>query len=54
MVSLTHGGMSFGAGTVATQKYGGIIIDAEKHAVGSIKSYTESIPILENPPCNGI
>jgi predicted GTPase len=35
--TLTHGGMAFGAGTVAANKYGAKIIDAEKHAAGSIK-----------------
>jgi predicted GTPase len=36
--TLTHGGMKFGAGTVAAKKYDAkLIIDAEKYAVGSIK-----------------
>ena len=35
--TLTHGGMTFGAGTIAAKDHGAIIVDAEKHAVGSIK-----------------
>jgi predicted GTPase len=35
--TLTHGGMSFGAGTIAAKKYGSEIIDARKYAIGSIK-----------------
>src|SRR3989344_745598 len=36
--TLTHGGMSFGAGTVAAKKYKITIIDAKKYAVGSFKN----------------
>ncbi len=36
--TLTHGGMPYGAGTVAALKYDCRIIDARKYAVGSIKS----------------
>lgn len=35
--TLTHGGMTYGAGTVAAKSHGAIIVDAEKYAVGSIK-----------------
>ena len=35
--TLTHGGMSFGAGTIAAKKYRITIIDAKKYAVGSLK-----------------
>jgi len=35
--TLTHGGLSYGAGFVALKKYKGKIIDARKYAVGSIK-----------------
>lgn len=35
--TLTHGGMPYGAGTVAAKKYGCRIVDARKYAVGSIK-----------------
>ncbi len=39
--SVTHGGMSFGAGYVAAQKYNAIIVDPREHAVGSIKETFE-------------
>ena len=35
--TLTHGGMQYGAGMIAAQKYGAKVIDARKLAVGSIK-----------------
>lgn len=35
--TLTHGGMPYGAGTVAAKRYGCKIVDARKYAVGSIK-----------------
>ncbi|MEK6852745.1 MAG: cyclic 2,3-diphosphoglycerate synthase [Nanoarchaeota archaeon] len=35
--TLTHGGMSFGAGILTAQMYGSKIIDPRKYAVGSIK-----------------
>jgi predicted GTPase len=46
--TLTHGGMPFGAGTVAAQKYGAKTIDAEKHAAGSIKNLYRRFPHLKN------
>lgn len=46
--TLTHGGMAFGAGTVAANKYGAKIIDAEKHAAGSIKELYRRFPHLKN------
>lgn len=36
--TLTHGGMKFGAGLIAAKRLGVKIVDAEKHAVGSIKT----------------
>ena len=40
--TLTHGGMGYGAGMVAAKQFGaGEIIDAEEHAVGSIKETYE-------------
>jgi predicted GTPase len=36
--TLTHGGMSFGAGTLVAKKYGAEIIHAEKYATGSIRN----------------
>ncbi|MHA1220424.1 MAG: GTPase, partial [Candidatus Heimdallarchaeota archaeon] len=35
--TLTHGGMSFGAGTIAAQNHKAKLIDPKKYAVGSIK-----------------
>ena len=46
--TLTHGGMSFGAGTLAVKKYGGIIVDPRKYAVGFIKQTYEKFKHLEN------
>jgi predicted GTPase len=46
--TITHGGMSFGAGTVAAQKYGAKIIPAEKYAVGSIKEIYKKYTHLKN------
>ncbi len=36
--TLTHGEMAYGAGTIAAQKYGCILVDPREHAVGSIKA----------------
>jgi predicted GTPase len=48
--TLTHGGMSFGAGYQATKRYGGIAIDPRPFAIGSIKEtyakYPQSVNIL--------
>jgi len=47
--TLTHGGMSFGAGKLAADKFGaGEIVDPRKHAVGSIKKTFEKFPHLED------
>ncbi len=35
--TLTHGGMAFGAGTIAAKIHGAIVVDAQKYAVGSIR-----------------
>ncbi len=46
--TLTHGGMPFGAGFVAAQKFGAReIVDAQKFAVGSIKKVYEKFPHLK-------
>ena len=43
--TLTHGGMDFGAGQVAAEKYGaGEIVDPRPNAVGSIKETLEKYP----------
>ncbi len=44
--TLTHGGMPYGAGTVAASKYRSKIIDARKYAVGSIKEIYKKYPHL--------
>ncbi|MBI4018113.1 MAG: GTPase [Candidatus Aenigmarchaeota archaeon] len=45
--TLTHGGMKFGAGYIAAKRYGANIIDAKKHAIGSIKKAYLEYPHLE-------
>lgn len=45
--TLSHGGMAFGAGTLAAQKYGGRIADPRRHLVGSIAKTFEDYPHLE-------
>src|SRR3989344_4869607 len=45
--TLTHGEMQYGAGTVAAKKYGAkFIVDAQKHAVGTIKEVYKKYPKL--------
>lgn len=44
--TLTHGGMPYGAGTVAAEKYNCKIIDARKYATGSIKDVYKNYPHL--------
>ncbi len=46
--TLTHGGMTFGAGTIAAKKYGATIIAAEKFAVGSIRAVYREYTHLKN------
>lgn len=47
--TLTHGGMKYGAGTVAAKKYGALeIIDPKPFAVGTIKETYEKYPKIEN------
>ncbi len=46
--TLTHGGMRYGAGSVAAQRFGAAeIVDAKKWAVGSIKETYAKYPHLE-------
>ena len=45
--TMTHGGMSFGAGFVASKKYGAKIIDPRPYAVGSIKKTFKKYPHLK-------
>ncbi len=46
--TLTHGGMTYGAGVVAARRFGaGEMVDPEPVAVGSIKAVLEKYPDLE-------
>ena len=46
--TLTHGGMTYGAGVVAARRFGaGELVDPEPVAVGSIKTVLERYPDLE-------
>jgi predicted GTPase len=45
--TLTHGGMSFGAGTIAAQRFGAReVVDGRKYAVGSIEAAYQEYPHL--------
>ena len=47
--TLTHGGMSFGAGTIAARRYGAAhIVDPRPYAVGSIKETYSQYPHLNS------
>ncbi len=47
--TLTHGGMKYGAGMVAANKYGAKeVVDAKPYAIGSIKETYEKYSHLEN------
>jgi predicted GTPase len=47
--TLTHGGMSFGAGFLAAKRFGAAeIIDPRPHAVGTIKAAFEAYPHIEH------
>jgi predicted GTPase len=45
--TLTHGEMTFGAGVVAAQRFGAVLVDPRPFAVGSIRSVLERYPKLE-------
>lgn len=45
--TLTHGEMSYGAGTIAAERFGGEIIDPEPFAVGSIKKTLKKYPHIK-------
>jgi len=45
--TLTHGGMEYGAGFIAAQKFNSKIIEPRKYAVGSIKKTYEKYGHLE-------
>ncbi len=44
--TLTHGGMTFGAGIVAAQRFGAVPVDPRAYAVGSIAEVLERYPDL--------
>ncbi len=47
--TLTHGGMSFGAGVVAAREFGAAeLVDPRPYAVGSIKKAYQQYPQMEN------
>jgi predicted GTPase len=46
--TVTHGGMSFGAGTVAARRYGATPVDPEPYAVGTIRDTFEAYPHMKN------
>ncbi|NNK38020.1 MAG: GTPase, partial [Xanthomonadales bacterium] len=45
--TVTHGGMPFGAGTVAAQRHGATPVDPRPYAVGTIRDTFEAYPHLE-------
>ncbi len=45
--TLTHGNMTFGAGTVAARQYGARVVDPRKYAIGSIARTYVKYPQLE-------
>jgi predicted GTPase len=45
--TVTHGGMSFGAGSVAAQRLGATPVDPRPYAVGTIKDTFEAYPHME-------
>lgn len=44
--TLTHGGMTIGAGTVAAEAAGAILVDAREHAVGKIREMYAAYPAI--------
>jgi predicted GTPase len=45
--TVTHGGMAFGAGTVAAERYGATPVDPRPYAVGTIRDTFTAYPHLE-------
>jgi len=45
--TVTHGGMAFGAGSVAAGRFGAIAVDPRPYAVGTIKDTYRAFPHLE-------
>ncbi|MAG33935.1 MAG: GTPase [Deltaproteobacteria bacterium] len=52
--TLSHGGMSFGAGTLAVKKYGGRIVDPRPHLAGTLaKAYSRYPHLRRELPAMG-
>ncbi len=45
--TVTHGGMAYGAGTVAAERHGATPVDPRPYAVGTIRDTFEAYPHLE-------
>jgi predicted GTPase len=45
--TVTHGGMAFGAGSVAAERYGALPVDPRPYAVGTIRDTFAAYPHLE-------
>ena len=45
--TVTHGGMSFGAGTVAAERFGATAVDPRPYTVGTIRDTFEAYPHME-------
>ena len=46
--TVTHGGMAYGAGTVAARRYGAVAVDPEPYAAGTIRDTFAAYPHMEN------
>lgn len=46
--TVTHGGMAYGAGTVAARRYGAVPVDPEPYAAGTIRDTFAAYPHMEN------
>lgn len=46
--TLTHGGMPFGAGVIAAERYGAELVDPRPYATGSIKEVLKQYPGIRN------
>ncbi len=44
--TLTHGGMPYGAGTIVAEANGGVVVDAQQSAVGSLAKVYQDFPHL--------
>jgi predicted GTPase len=51
--TLTHGGMGYGAGSIAVRRHGGKFVNAKKYAVGSLKKTFKKYSHLNEVPAMG-